>query len=135
MKSLRVPPVWSHACSSTRWAGLAPSVYTTVPPTAVAFGSTAGYSAVGISPYTTPFTGGETGTGRPGTRAQPAPVSPAEAKNVRPSATACDRASPLASWAGPSRPSRAGLSSHRPSDAFTWLGPSGSLAHDWRVVA
>ena len=42
MKSLRVPPVWSHACSLTSVGCAAPSVYTTVPPTEVALVSAPG---------------------------------------------------------------------------------------------
>src|SRR4029079_16575997 len=94
----------------------------------VAFGSLAGYVPDSTGPYVMPFTA-------VAPIAQPAPVSPVEAKNARPSVAACARAKPLAVCAGPRRPSSAGLSSQRPTEAFTCFAPSGSLAQVWRLVA
>ena len=92
-----------------------------MPPTATVLGSIDGYSGPGIGPYWIPFS--DTAT------AQPGPVSPAEAKNVRPSIAAWARKAWSARCAAPYRGSRAGLSSQAPSEALTWSGPLGSLTH------
>jgi hypothetical protein len=84
-------------------------------------GSIEGYSGPGIGPYWIPFS--DTATEHPG------PVSPAEAKNVRPSIAAWIRSAWSARWAAPNSGSTAGLSSQAPSEALTWSGPSGSLTH------
>src|SRR5579859_3306227 len=102
------PPVWSQARSSRRLpSGL---VYRIVPPTAVVLGSIDGYSGTGIGPYWIPFS--ETAT------EQPKPVSPADAKNVRPSIAACASNAWSARWEGPNSGSVAGVSSQAPSDAL-----------------
>src|SRR4029079_2687827 len=119
------PPVNSQAVSVRRFSGVEPSPVRSVPPTATAHGLTDGHSRPGYAWVATPFV--EPSTGTPMIEHEE-PVSPVEAKSVRPSITACSRIlSP-----GTSEPSvKIALAlptfSHSPYEALPCSGPFLSL--------
>ena len=58
MNGLALPPEYSHAFSTARPAGWAPSEYRTVPPTPVAKGTLAGSEVSGTASFATPLAPG-----------------------------------------------------------------------------